>query len=390
MRPFRVEISQEAIDDLKLRLERTRWPEAHGTAWERGVPLGYAKELVRYWREEYDWRAAEAKLNSYPQFVTEIDGAQVHFVHVKSPEPHAVPLVLTHGWPGSFVEYLNVIGPLSNPRAHGLDPSIAFHVVIPSIPGFGFSQPLQPGWEIGRIGRAWTELMSRLGYERYIAQGGDFGALISMAVGTMDPEHVLGVHVNFLLVFPPQDPAALGELDANEQARLGRLIHYDAELSAYSKVQSTRPQTLAYGLTDSPVGQLAWIVERFKDWTDSKDAPEDAVDRDQMLTNVSLYWLTASAGPSAQLYYECAEGMRLAASGVAPPPINVPVGVAVFGQDIFLPIRRFAEQNIKTIAQWNEFERGGHFPAMERPAEFVQDVRAFAGTVSRGRGAAAS
>lgn len=382
MRPFRIEIPQDALDDLNSRLEHTRWPDEHGVGWERGVPLGYLRELVRYWREDYDWRAAESKLNSYPQFITEIDGAQVHFMHVRSPERHAVPLLLTHGWPGSFVEFLNMIGPLSDPRAHGLDPSTAFHLVIPSVPGFGFSQPLNPGWEAGRVARAWSELMRQLGYQKYIAQGGDAGAVISTEVGRHDPEHVLGVHLNMLITYPPQDPAALSDLDQNDQARLQRLAMFDAELSGYMKLNMTRPQTLAYALTDSPAGQLAWIVERFKDWTDSREAPEDAVDRDQMLTNVTLYWLTASAGSSAQLYYEGAAAMQAAASGMAPPPITVPVGVAVFPHDIFLPIRRFAERDIKTIMQWTEFDRGGHFAAMERPNDLVEDLRVFANAVS--------
>jgi microsomal epoxide hydrolase len=382
MKPFRVDIPQDALDDLHARLDATRWPAAHGTAWERGVPLGYLRDLVRYWRHEYDWRAAETAINAHPQYLTEIDGAQVHFLHVRSPEPHAVPLLLTHGWPGSFVEFLDLIGPLSDPRAHGLDPATAYHLVIPSIPGFGFSQPLTPGWEPTRTARAWAELMSRLGYDRYVAQGGDAGAVISLELGRQDPEHLLGVHVNMLMTFPPQDPAAMAELDADDLARLGRLAAYDAELSGYMKLQTTRPQTLAYGLTDSPVAQLAWIVERFKDWTDSQDAPEDAVDRDRMLTDVTLYWLTASGGSSAQFYFEGAQGMAMAASGVAPPPIHVPVAVAVFPHDIFLPIRRFAERDIKTIAQWTEFDGGGHFAAMERPAELIRDLRTFTASLT--------
>lgn len=382
MRPFHVDIPPEAIDDLKARLTNTRWPDGFEAGWERGVPLDYVQELLRYWRDEYDWREAESKLNCHPQFITEIDGAQIHFMHATSPEPDAIPLLLTHGWPGSFVEFLNVIGPLTDPRAHGLDPRTAFHVVIPSIPGFGFSQPLNPGWEAVRIARAWSELMSRLGYKKFIAQGGDAGAVIALQLGRSDPEHVLGVHINMLLTYPPQDPAALADLDDDDRVRLDRMAKFNAELSGYMTLQMNRPQTLAYALTDSPVGQLAWIVERFKDWTDSTDAPEDAVDRDHMLTNVTLYWFTASAGSSAQLYYEGAQGMRMAASGIAPPPITVPVGVAVFRHDIFLPIRRLAERDIDTITHWTEFDRGGHFAAMERPSDFVHDVRRFVDTLA--------
>jgi microsomal epoxide hydrolase len=381
MRPFKIEIPQDALDDLRRRLENTRWPAALGTGWECGIPVEYLRELARYWREDYDWRAAETKLNAFPQFITEIDGQNIHFLHVRSPQPDATPLLLSHGWPGSFVEFADIIGPLTDPAAHGLDPSLAFHVVIPSIPGFGFSQPLQPGWEPMRIAGAWQELMKRLGYTRYIAQGGDAGAVISMLLGRIDEEHVTGVHVNMLMTFPPEDPMILGALDENDQARLGNLARFEGELGAYMRLQMTRPQTLAYALTDSPVGQLAWIVERFKDWTDSVDVPEDAVDRDQMLTNVTLYWLTASGGTSANLYKAGADGLAMAAMGVVPPPIRVPVGVAVFPRDIFLPVRRLADREIETVGQWTEFDSGGHFAAMERPAELIRDLRSFTSLV---------
>lgn len=377
VKPFRIEIPQEALDDLKARLGNTRWPAEHG-GWERGVPVAYLKELVRYWREQYDWRAHEARINEFPQFLTEVDGATVHLLHVRSPEPHAVPIMLNHGWPGSFVEYLDVIGPLTDPRAHGLDPATAFHVVVPSIPGFGFSQPLAPGFEIGRIARAYVQIMAALGYERYIVQGGDFGSMISMAMALQAPEHILGVHTNFLLTIPPNDPTVMAGLDERDQAKLGLLARFNAELSGYSVLQSTRPQTISYGLTDSPVGQLAWIVERFKDWTGAKDAPEEVVDRDQMLTNVMIYWLTAAAAPSAQLYFESAEGMRAAMSGMAPPPVTVPVGVACYANDIALPIRSLADKLATSIVHWAEFNEGGHFPAMERADVYVRDCRAFA------------
>lgn len=385
MKPFRIEISDHALNDLAARLRHTRWPEDLGFGWERGVPEGYLRELVRYWGEEYDWRAAETKLNSYPQFTTEIDDATIHYVHVKSPEPNAVPLLLTHGWPSSFVEFLGVIGPLSDPRAHGLDPSLAFDLVIPSIPGFGFSQPVRPGWNVFRIGAAWAELMRRLGYQRYLVQGGDMGSMVSLAVGWQDAEHVLGVHVNMLLVFPPQDPAALAGLSEDDLGRLGKLARFDAELAAYMKLQSTRPVTLSYALTDSPAGQLAWIVERYKEWTAPNQVPEDVVDRDQMLTNVALYWFTSAAGPSAQLYYESAEGMRMAATGAAPPPMQVPLGVAVFHEDICVPVRALAEKHYPNITHWTEYEHGGHFAAMERPADFVNDVRAFTASLVAGQ-----
>ncbi|MGH3876893.1 MAG: epoxide hydrolase family protein [Actinophytocola sp.] len=381
MEPYRIEIPQADLDDLRRRLADTRWPtELPDTGWDRGVPLGYLAELAEYWRTEFDWRAAEARLNAHPQFTTEIDGATVHFLHVRSPEPDATPLLVTHGWPGAVAEFLDVIGPLADPRAHGGDPADAFHLVIPSIPGFGFSGPHgQAGWSTAKVATAWAELMSRLGYDRYVAQGGDAGSVISLALGRTDPEHLLGVHVNMLMTFPSGDPEELAGLPESDLARLGRLQRFDTELSAYMKLQSTRPQTLAYALTDSPVGQLAWVVEKFREWTDSDKVPEDAIARDLILTIVSIYWLTGTAGSSAQLYFEDAEGLRQisGAGGAAPPPVTVPVGVAVFPHDILLPIRRLADRDLPTITHWTEFEHGGHFAAMEQPASLVADIRAF-------------
>ncbi|MER6280272.1 MULTISPECIES: epoxide hydrolase family protein [unclassified Streptomyces] len=382
MHPFRIDIPQAQLDDLHRRLDATRWPdELPGVGWDRGVPLSYLKELADYWRTSFDWRAAEAQLNAHPQFTEEIDGARVHFLHVRSPEPDATPLLLTHGWPGSVAEFLDVIGPLTDPRAHGGDPADAFHLVIPSIPGYGFSSLTETGWDTPRIARAWAELMARLGYDRYVAQGGDAGAVISLELGRIDPEHVAGVHVNMLMTFPSGDPAELAALDERDQARLGKLARFDAELSGYMKLQQTRPQTLAYALTDSPVGQLAWIVEKFLDWTGATELPEDAVDRDRLLTNVTIYWLTATAGSSAQFYYEGAAGVRAAAAGAVPPPLTVPVGVAVFPDDIFVPIRSLADRDLPTLTHWTEFEQGGHFAALEQPAALTGDVRAFARTL---------
>lgn len=379
MKPFRVDIPEADLEDLRSRLQYTRWPdEPSNIGWERGVPLGYLKDLAEYWRTSYDWRAAEAQLNEYPQFITEIDGATVHFLHVRSPEPDAVPLLITHGWPGSVVEFLEVIGPLTDPRAHGGDPADAFHLVIPSIPGFGFSRPLpSTGWDEVRVAHAWAELMARLGYESYGAQAGDAGSPISLALGTLHPQQVIGVHVNMLLAFPSGDPAEFEGLSELDGQRLGKLAYFDQHLSGYMKIMSTRPQTLAYGLTDSPVGQLAWIVEKFKEWTDSEKAPEDAVDRDRLLTLVSIYWLTCTAGSSAQYYYEGAELLRQATTGVKPPPITVPVGVAVFPHDPFPPVRKFADRDISTISHWTELDKGGHFAALEQPGLFTEDVRTF-------------
>jgi epoxide hydrolase len=370
--PFRIDVPEGELEDLRARLERTRWPGGLAPAgWSRGVPEEYLRELVGYWRTEYDWRAHERRLNRLPQFMTTIDGQRIHFAHVRSPEPDALPLILTHGWPGSFVEFLDVVGPLADPRAHGGAAEDAFHLVIPSLPGFAFSTPLSgTGWGIARIARAWDALMRRLGYVRYGAQGGDTGSLVSPELGRVAPERVVAVHVNGLLVHPPDDPGALHGLDAEARQRLEVMQRWDEELSAYANLQSTRPQTLAYALTDSPAGQLAWIVERFKDWTDpAAELPEDAVARDLILTNVTLYWLTRSAASSADQYVEGASRWH------APrPPSGVPTGVAVFPMD--RSVRTFAERE-HTVTHWSVFDRGGHFAAMEAPDLLVGDVREF-------------
>ncbi|MEV0401530.1 epoxide hydrolase family protein [Actinoallomurus sp. NPDC050550] len=379
MRPFKIEIPQADIDDLKHRIAATRWAdELPGVGWRRGVPRGWLKELAGYWRDGYDWRAAESRLNEIPQFTTEIEGQTIHFAHVRSPERDALPLLLTHGWPGSVAEFERVVGPLSDPRAHGGAPADAFHLVIPSLPGYGFSSPLrETGWDVPRIAAAWAELMRRLGYDAYAAQGGDAGSPISLQLGRHDSEHVLGVHVNMLMTFPSGDPAEMAGLDEADQARLGALARFDAELSGYMKVMATRPQTLAYALHDSPVGQLAWIAEKFAEWTDNGGAPEPAVDRDALLTQASIYWFTKTIGSSAHFYYEGAAAVAQAISGVVPPPVPVPVGVAVFPHDVFLPVRRFADRDLPSITHWTEFDEGGHFAAMERPGALVDDVRTF-------------
>jgi epoxide hydrolase len=377
IRSFRIDIPQADLDDLADRLARTRWPdELPGVGWSRGVPLDYIKELAEYWRGGYDWRKWEAKLNEYPQFTTAIDGQNIHFLHVRSHEPGALPLIFTHGWPGSIVEFLDIIGPLTDPRAHGGDPADAFHVVAPSIPGFGLSGPTrEAGWTEQRVAQAWAELMRRLGYERYGAQGGDVGAIVSPNLGRVAPDKVVGVHVNAATVgfmpFPPLEESELDELSDVEKARVDRIGQFMGDMSGYAQIQSTRPQTLAYGLTDSPVGQLAWIVEKFKEWTHPRAGlPEDSVDRDHMLTNVMLYWLTATAGSSARIYYEDAHAGGWGASERS----TVPTGVAVFSEDI--SIRRYAERE-HNIVHWTDFDRGGHFAAMEEPDLLVGDVRTF-------------
>jgi len=381
---FRVSIPQADLDALADRLARTRWPSslpgaawdrgAPGAGWERGVPVGYLRELVEYWRDGFDWRAQEARLNSYPQYTTRIDGQKIHFLHVKSPEPDATPLLLLHGWPGSVVEFTRVIGPLSDPRSHGDGSAPAFDLVIPSLPGFGFSGPvIEPGWGSRRIAGALAELMARLGYERYGAQGGDFGAFVAPDLGRVDPGHVIGVHVNAATMgfipfgdIPEQD---LATFSPAEKERAQRLQGFLAEGNGYFQIQATRPQTLSYGLTDSPAGQLAWIVEKFKEWTNTGHAlPEDAIPRDEILADVSVYWFTGTAGSTANLYYESMH------SGDWPTPSPVPTGVAVFAEDI--AIRRYADR-ANNIVHWSDFDTGGHFAALETPDLLIQDVRTF-------------
>ncbi|MGW1064833.1 epoxide hydrolase family protein [Streptomyces aureus] len=382
IRPFRVAFPQSDLDDLHRRLDSVRWPdELPGVGWAYGVPKDYLQELVHHWRHAYDWRAAEERLNAWPQFTTEIDGARLHFAHIRSSEPGATPLIMTHGWPGSIVEFTDVVGPLTDPRAHGGDPADAFHLVVPSIPGFGLSGPTRDtGWEFTRVAAAFAELMERLGYRRYGAQGGDWGGAVSRELGRAYPDRVTGVHLNLL----PGSSAAteptaveLAALTPYERERTldswRRGRDWNREEAGYAALQSTRPQTLAYALTDSPVGQLAWIVEKFRAWTDSNDRPEEAVDRDLLLTNVMLYWLTGTAGSSARIYYERAHADYW---GAPPEPSATPTALAVFPEENFVALRHVAERT-DNIVRWTEFDRGGHFAAMEEPDLLTGDVRAF-------------
>ena len=378
IRPFRVEVSDEALDDLRSRLAGTRWPgEVPGAGWSRGVPLGYLKELAGYWRDGFDWRKQEAELNQVPQFTTMIDGQPIHFLHVRSPEPGALPLIVTHGYPGSVVEFLDLLGPLSDPRAHGGDPADAFHLVVPSLPGFGFSTPVtEPGWAMARTTRAWAELMARLGYDRYGAQGGDIGAGITGMLAGVDPGHLVGIHLNSdplavgAVALPPAEQADAAAVTDAHRATLARMRQFQADGLGYIHLQTTRPQTIAYALNDSPVAQLAWIAEKFREWTDpSAELPEDAVDRDRLLTNVSLYWFTGSGASAAQFLYEAAHAHEW------PGPSEVPQGWAVFDATDDL-VRRLIDPEHK-IAHWSEFDRGGHFAAMETPDLLLDDVRAF-------------
>jgi pimeloyl-ACP methyl ester carboxylesterase len=364
--PFRIAVPDADLDDLRARLRHTRWPEAETVDdWSQGVPLAYAQELCAYWADTYDWRATEARLNAYDQFRTDVDGLGIHFMHVRSPHDGALPLVMTHGWPGSIVEFHKVIGPLSDPTAHGGDAADAFHVVCPSLPGYGFSaKPTSTGWGVERIASAWAELMARLDYGRYGAQGGDWGAMVTTAIGQQDVDHLAGIHLNM-----PLAPPTFDDLTEAEGAALGSMGYYDQQGSGYSKQQSTRPQTLGYGLVDSPAGQAAWIVEKFYEWTDNDGHPESAVSRDELLDNVMLYWLAGSGASSGRLYWESFNRKY-------DTPVTVPMGASIFPKEILRISRRWAEGRYHDIRYWNEPAKGGHFAAFEQPELFVDEVRA--------------
>ena len=372
--PFHLDVPEADLVDLRTRLARTRWPdrETVGTGdtrdWAQGIPLAYVQDLCRYWADGYDWRATEARINAFPQLTATIDGLGIHVLHVRSPEPDALPLVLTHGWPGSIVEFLKVIGPLSDPRAHGGNPADAFHVVCPSLPGYGWSdKPTATGWTVARIADAWDELMQGLGYTRYAAQGGDWGSMITMTLGLRHADHLVGVHVNMPIVSP--DRSTFDDLTPKEKATLADMAEHRKWGTGYSKQQSTRPQTLGYGLTDSPAGQCAWVVEKFWAWTDCAGDPESVLSRDELLDNVMFYWLPAAGTSSARLYWESFEH-------VPRDPIVVPAGCSIFPGEIFRPSRRWMERRFTDLRYWNELDRGGHFAAFEQPATFVDEVRA--------------
>ncbi|WP_040922831.1 epoxide hydrolase family protein [Saccharomonospora xinjiangensis] len=376
IRPFTLDIPQADIDALHAKLDATRWPDPlPGDGWDTGVPVAWLRELAHYWRHGYDWREAEAELGALPQFTTTIDGQHIHFLHVRSAEADATPLLLTHGWPGSIVEFLDLIGPLTDPRAHGAADAPAFHVVVPSLPGFGLSGPItESGWDSGRIARAWAELMRRLGYERYGVHGGDMGAAVSPAVGRVAPDAVVGVHVNGTPGLPPmsvseEERASLSDL---ERDRLRRIEAFMQEEYGYVAIQSTRPQTLGYGLSDSPVAQLAWIMDKFREWTHPREAlPDTVIDRDRLLTNVMLYWLTGTASSAAYVGYA-----QDAPWGEVKENSGVPTAVIVFAHDV--GIRRYAERE-NTIVRWTDVDRGGHFAALEEPELLLADLREFFG-----------
>ena len=369
IRPFRIEIPGEALADLKRRIDATRWPERETVGdWSQGIPLSYVRELAAYWSTKYEWRATERRLNALPQFVTTIDGLDIHFAHIRSKHENAIPLVMTHGWPGSIVEFLKVVGPLTDPTAHGGAAKDAFHLVLPTLPGFGFSgKPTTSGWGAEKAATAWIDLMRRLGYTRYAAQGGDWGSLVTTSIAVQDPKNCLGIHTNMPIVIP--DAATMNDLTPLEKSSLEGRKYYDEWDSGYSKEQSTRPQTVGYGLVDSPVGQMAWIVEKFWAWVDHNGHPEDVLTRDELLDNVMMYWLPAAGASSARMYWESFRRGSI-------DPVSVPTGISIFPKEIFRCSRRWAEKRFSKIVHWNELERGGHFAAFERPSVFVNEVRA--------------
>jgi epoxide hydrolase len=364
--PFRIEVPESELRDLRERLRRTRWPERETVGdWSQGVPLAYVRELCRHWADGYDWRASEKRLNALPQFRTEIDGLGIHFVHLRSPRPEALPLVVTHGWPGSIVEFTKVIGPLSD----------EFHVVCPSLPGYGFSdKPAEPGWGVERIAAAWARLMARLGYDRYGAVGSDWGTSISASIGQQDPEHVAGIHL--IPPLAPPDPATSGDLTERERAALDALEHAREWDSGYSEEHATRPQTVGYGLVDSPAALCAWIVEKFWAWADWDDDLEDVLTRDELLDNLMLYWLPGTGASSARLYWESIRQVSEIITRSTGETIAVPTGCSIFPKENQRPSRRWAERRFTDIRYWNELDKGGHFAAFEQPERFVAEVRA--------------
>ncbi len=365
--PFTLAIPQADLDDLQHRLARTRWPERETVeGWQQGVPLEAARALVDHWQHRYDWRRCEAALNAIGQFRTTIDGLDLHFLHRASPEPNALPIVITHGWPGSVIEFMKVTGPLTDPVAHGGRAEDAFHVVCPSLPGYGFSARPETGWPIQRIAKAWITLMQRLGYHRFVAQGGDWGSAVTTAIGASGDPTVAGIHLNMVVARP--SPEDLAQATEAEKEALASLQRYMKHGNGYSQQQASRPQTLGYGLVDSPVGQAMWIYEKFREWTDCDGMPENALTRDEMLDDIMLYWLTGTGASSARLYWE-------SFGSFAPEKVHVPTGCSIFPHEIFRASRRWAEKQYTNITYWNELPKGGHFAAFEQPDLFVEEVR---------------
>jgi len=365
IRPFTLDVPQQELDDLNARIDLTRWPEKEPVDdWSQGTPLAVLQDLMAYWRNDYDWRRCEARLNTLGQFITEIDGLDIHFLHIRSPRADAMPVVMTHGWPGSVIEFMGVIDQLTNPD----DPAApAFHLVLPSLPGYGFSgKPTVTGWGVEKIGRAWGELMARLGYEKWFAQGGDWGSVVTTAIGVQQVQGCIGIHLNMPIARPTE--ADLANPTPAELKALGALKHYQDWDSGYSKQQSTRPQTVGYGLVDSPVGLAGWILEKIWAWTDNQGSPWDALSRDQVLDNIMLYWLPRNGASSARLYWE-------SFGSFAAQEITIPVAASAFPREVLPTPRKWAERNYRKLVHWGEMERGGHFAAWEQPGDFVTELR---------------
>jgi pimeloyl-ACP methyl ester carboxylesterase len=370
--PFQLAIEDQQLRDLKQRLALTRWPDRQTSdGWSQGVPLDYMRELCTYWVEDYDWYRWQDKLNSYPQFKTRIDEVGIHFIHLRSPHADALPLLMTHGWPGSIVEFHKVMAPLTNPTAYGGNAADAFHLVCPTLPGFGFSdKPKNTGWNVQKIGQAWDTLMARLGYQRYVAQGGDWGAMVTTSIAQSRSERCAGIHLNMPIAGPDAD--TMDQLTPQEQSALKDAAYYNRRDSAYAKQQSTRPQTLGYGLADSPSGQAAWIIEKFYAWTDCGEGadkhPENVLSKDELLDNVMMYWLSDSAASSARIYWE---SFRQADDR----PVELPVGCSIFPREIFRCSQRWAQKRFPQLVYWNELDKGGHFAAFEQATVFIDELR---------------
>lgn len=380
IKPFTVSIPDADIADLRQRLQKTRWPDQlPETGWRYGAQTSYVRELCDYWASEYDWRSQEARINQFDQYVTEIDDHQLHFIHARSPHADATPLLISHGWPGTIVEFLGVIDPLVNPEAHGGTGKDAFHVVCPSLPGYGFSGTTQAE-HIDTLAMAemFATLMARLGYGKYIAQGGDWGAIITSNIGVIDAEHLYGIHLNmpfgYATTADPNEGLTQAEIDD-----LATMAEFERMETGYQKIQGTKPQTLGVGLNDSPAGLCAWIAEKFHAWMDCNGDIESVISRDELLTNISVYWFTQSICSSTRLYYEVTQNPRLK---FLEQPVSVPTGVARYPKEVMLFPRKWCENVYTNIVQWNSFDRGGHFAAMERADEFVGELRAFAARVA--------
>jgi microsomal epoxide hydrolase len=374
--PFRIEVSDAVLEDLRERLARTRFPDQlEGAGWSYGTELSYLKELCEYWRKKFDWRAQEALLNRFDHFRTDIEGRATHFIHARSPHEGALPLVITHGWPGSVFEFYKIIAPLSDPESYGGSADDAFHVVCPSVPGYGWSDaPREPGFDVRRVAEVVAKLMAKLGYARYGAQGGDWGAIVTTLLGRIDPEHLCGIHLNMVVAGPPpgvENPAE--GLSPDELEALADLASFQKGETGYQQIQGTKPQTLGYGLNDSPAGLAAWIVEKFRSWSDCGGDVERCFSKDELLTNVMIYWMTQSITSSTRLYCET---MRAGRFGPADERVEVPTAGAIFPKEIIRPPRKWAEHAFD-IRRWTRFEAGGHFAALEQPEALVEDLRAF-------------